>query len=96
MLTRFMMKVEFKDCWIWKANKNPKGYGMFVVSTKNKRLAHNVIWEKLNGVRPKGMLILHKCDNRACVNPDHLFLGTAKDNTQDMLKKGRGRWQKKP
>ena len=93
LLTRFMQKVSFSNCWDWKACKTLNGYGLFCVTTKKKKLAHNVIWEIMNGPRPKGLLILHKCDNRGCVNPDHLFLGTYKDNMQDMVKKGRGRWQ---
>lgn len=51
--------------------------------------AHRVAWERENGPVPEGMCVLHHCDNRACVNVEHLFLGTKQDNTQDMLQKDR-------
>lgn len=52
-------------------------------------LAHRYAWTLRNGAVPDGLMVLHACDNRACVNVDHLFLGTAKDNTRDMMAKGR-------
>lgn len=64
----------------------PGGYGL-----KGHRYAHRVAWEKAYGPIPKGMNVCHHCDNRSCINPDHLFLGTQKDNVDDMLKKGRGK-----
>jgi hypothetical protein len=57
---------------------------------RKKVLAHRHIWEQCFGPIPVGMFVLHKCDNPPCVNPEHLFLGTQKDNMMDMIAKGRG------
>jgi len=71
------------------------GYGTFMRVSPKKELAHRVAWMIANGSIPDGARVLHNCpdgDNPACVNPDHLYLGTMKDNTQDMMKKGRNRF----
>lgn len=77
-------------CWEWIASTNQK-YGHISVSnvggTKKMRNAHRVSWELYNGPIPEGLQVLHKCDNRLCVNPDHLFLGTHQDNMNDMKQK---------
>lgn len=86
---RFMKKIIKKDCWEWTACTTPQGYGQFVFNGKMQG-AHRVSWQIHRGSIPDGMLICHKCDNPKCVNPDHLFLGTHKDNSVDMSIKGRG------
>ena len=77
------------DCWIWQGNRLPRGYGQFGVGHTRKVYAHRISWELANGPIPPGMYVLHHCDVPACVNPAHLFLGTAADNARDMISKGR-------
>lgn len=78
-------------CFIWLKSLMKNGYGRSSLIHNNKihRLAHRVSWILHYGVIPEDKMVLHKCDNRLCVNPTHLFLGTAKDNTHDMLDKFR-------
>ncbi len=86
---RFWSKVEkTSTCWLWKASMYPNGYGAFKCYGKT-RGAHRIAWEIVNGSIPKNLLVCHTCDVRACVNPDHLFLGSYKDNVQDMVTKQR-------
>jgi len=89
---RFWEKVSVPDdtsqCWEWQANI-VYGYGMFVENRKS-ILAHRWSYIFHNGEIPEGLYVLHKCDNRKCVNPQHLFLGTYKDNAVDRQRKGRG------
>ena len=88
---RFWNKVErdpLTGCLNWTAFKLPAGYGTINIGGTH-RLAHRVSYQMCYGVDPKQLLVCHKCDNPSCVNPQHLFLGTHKDNTQDMIRKGR-------
>lgn len=73
-------------CWLWNGSSLERGYGRFRGS-----LAHRVSWVLHNGPIPDGMHVCHRCDVTACVNPAHLFLGTALDNIRDMHAKGRDR-----
>jgi hypothetical protein len=90
VIERFWSKVEKTDgCWLWKAkSKDWDGYGLFSANGRSVR-AHRFSWQLANGRKPGKMLVCHRCDNPACVRPDHLFLGTACDNFRDCLAKGR-------
>ena len=89
---RFWEKVIVKGpdvCWEWKGGCNNYGYGAFWSFHNKVEGAHRVSWKLHNGPIPRGMCVLHHCDNPLCVNPAHLFLGTKADNTKDMMLKGR-------
>jgi hypothetical protein len=70
------------ECWEWNGARGVDGYGRV-------QRAHRVMWTEANGPIPKGMIVCHKCDNPPCVRPDHLFLGTPRDNALDRDRKGR-------
>lgn len=90
MHERFFQKVDKTNggCWVWRGAVNNKGYGIFNYCGVTK-LAHRVSWEFAKGRIPICMNVLHKCDTPRCVNPEHLFLGTQKDNMQDCSSKNR-------
>lgn len=81
-------------CWLWLAF-GPRGYGVMSLGRKGQKMgAHRMAWALANGPIPDDMFICHKCDTPPCVNPDHLFVGTALDNMRDRADKGRcnGEW----
>lgn len=76
-------------CWLWTGAVTGAGYGAFMFNGRMAESAHRASYVLHKGKIDEEMLVCHKCDNKLCVNPDHLFLGTYLDNTRDMIKKGR-------
>ena len=90
-MQRFWSKVDVRDvddCWEWLGGKTRGGYGEFFFEGSVRR-AHRVAWMLEKGEIPEGSLILHSCDNPACVNPAHLSIGSHVDNAADMVARGR-------
>lgn len=89
---RFWSKVVKTDnCWLWSGSVfQSRGYGqVWIPGIKTPQRAHRVSWIINNGPIPDGMCVLHRCDCRLCVRPDHLWIGTQRENIDDMVKKGR-------
>ena len=86
--------IDKNSCWLWKGYvkkinaKRQSGYALAWHNGKN-RMAHRLSYTAFKGRIPDGLCVCHHCDVKHCINPDHLFLGTQKDNIQDMFKKGR-------
>jgi HNH endonuclease len=84
----------FSGCWLWTHYANQSGYGVFGIGsrtdgTRATILAHRMSWRLNKGEIPNALRVLHTCDTPACVNPNHLFLGTIRDNALDMIRKHR-------
>ncbi len=93
---RFWSKVQKTDnCWLWLGSVLKCGYGSFKLNGHTVR-AHRIAWMLTYNSIPEGELVCHHCDNGLCMNPEHLFLGTQKDNIRDMITKGRSPTVGKP
>lgn len=91
LIERFYSKIQPQsdsDCWIWGAFKGKNGYGQFGFQGKIISV-HRFSYMLHNGEIPNGLLVRHTCDNKQCVNPEHLLLGTAQDNSNDMKQRNR-------
>lgn len=92
-LSNFWSKVVVRttdECWQWTAAKDKDGYGGFGVNKNGTKIrAHRIAYCLAFGAFPARLFVLHSCDNPSCVNSQHLFLGTARDNSSDMVAKGR-------
>jgi hypothetical protein len=89
-LTKY--KVATSGCWEWTGGTNQYGYGLIALTVDGKRTsraAHRHQWLRERGPIPPGRHVMHTCDNRLCINPAHLRLGSPKDNVRDMMAKGR-------
>lgn len=87
---RFWLRVvKSPGCWDWQGSVDTAGYGQMSVENRRTERASRISWRIHFGEIPTGLCVLHRCDNRRCSRPDHLFLGTRADNAADMVAKGR-------
>ena len=93
LMDRFMEKIEFIppcDCWFWSGAQDGKGYGLMSTKFKQSPIkAHRVSYELFNGIISDKLVVRHKCDIPSCVNPNHLEIGTQKENVLDTVKRNR-------
>ncbi len=83
-------KADGDGCWLWTKSTSRYGYGQQMWTDGKNWIAHRLAWTLTHGEIPKGLCLCHRCDNPACVRPDHMFIGTQADNLADMRAKGRG------
>lgn len=97
-LDRFMRSFRLEPqlgCWVWTGRLLKASKRAYFQADNRRHIAARWLWQAMNGPLGKGQCVLHRCDNPSCVNPDHLFIGTQRDNIDDCLAKGRTKLAKK-
>jgi hypothetical protein len=90
----YVKRLNPTECWEWIGKRDKYGYGFLRIGKIRSFQAHRISYLMFYKIQPGNLFVCHSCDNPPCVNPSHLWLGTAKDNSRDMVSKGRGRFQK--